>query len=525
MVLYNRYRKGRITIMLDIPDHKESGYSRRKILRGTGTLAGAGALGTLAGCSGQSNNDSGNQSNNDSGSGGDGSSDSSGGSSESLTVSFQSAFAAENQATSEIFAQSMKRFEKQQENVNVDLQKISYADVKNKLSSTVAAGNPPTLAESGSAGLTLFNQGEVPNHGPWIEETEGLPDKWLPVNKTVAQFRGDWWTSGTFGIPANSLGIRPKTFSQIGITDPFSELKTWSNVYDALTRIDEKFPDVIAWEETGSAGDLESYWGEARTAHTGGKDPWIRGDPTNPEVQIGKNPRTDGMMKNCVKLAKRFSSEKAAARTNEAIPALLLTGRVASFPQIQNSFTEWKAINEDLKFGWQDGEGDVMMIPYPKLDPEYGSKIGISELEGIEGEHGGHVWGLENAHTVFKTGDQKQMDMGWELAMFLHKNEGFMLDLVERGDPVIPSFTPLLSVVENTLDLPQPYTQMQEQIEEFGPQYNNTGSPWDVQGTDQIRWTDINETISQSIAGQVDVESLPGNVRQKVLTTLEERNS
>ena len=503
--------------------------SRRSFLR---EAVGVGALGTLAGCQSQPNTESnggdtptGNGDTNTGSTTTSTSQTTGSGGSKSITISFLSAFAAANQGTNHVFNEGMKQFEDRNRDLSVNLNKASYDDIRNKLSSTVSSGNAPTLAESGAIGLEYFLQDRVPDHGSWIESEEGLPDKWLPVNKTIANFRGNWWTSGTIGIPGNSFGIRPKLFSQVGVSDPFSELDTWSKTYDVLQRINDELSDVVPWEETGQPNDLESYWGEARTSHTGGKDPWIRGDPSNPDVQIGNNPRTDGMIKNCVKLANEFSSTDAPSRTNEEIPALLLTGRVASFPHIQNSFTEWTSVKEDVKFGWQDGQGDVMMIPFPRLDAEYGSKIGISELEGIEGEHGGHVWGLENAHTVFDVGDQQKMDAGWKLAMFLQKDEDFMLNLIQNGDPVIPTFTPLTSKVDNSLDLPQPYTQLKKQIQEFGSQYNNTGAPWDVRGTAQIRWTDINETISQSMAGQIDVESLPGEIRNRVTSTLEEQNS
>jgi hypothetical protein len=61
-------------------------------------------------------------------------------------------------------------------------------------------------------------------------------------------------------------------------------------------------------------------------------------------------------------------------------------------------------------------------------------------------------------------------------------------------------------------------------LDEYGAQYNNTGAPWNVWGTDQIRWTDVNETISQAIAGQIDGSNLVSEVTSRVQTTLEEEN-
>jgi hypothetical protein len=60
-----------------------------------------------------------------------------------------------------------------------------------------------------------------------------------------------------------------------------------------------------------------------------------------------------------------------------------------------------------------------------------------------------------------------------------------------------------------------------EAAREYGPQYSVTGAAWDLDGTNKLRWTDLNETISQAMAGQHTVEETPGLVRERMLETLE----
>ncbi|MFC6734244.1 MULTISPECIES: ABC transporter substrate-binding protein [unclassified Haladaptatus] len=495
-------------------DGSDRDSSRRDFLKVTGAAAATGALGGLAGCTGG-------------GGGGDGNGD--GGGSASLTINYLCAEAAENSLTKPLFNKSVKRFGDQND-VQVNLQAASYGDIKSKISSTVSAGNPPTLAEFGSAGLEFFLDDKVPDHGQWVDESDSYPDNWSAASKSVADFRGTYWSGGPLRHSVSNLGIRPKVFSEHGgVSDPFEDLKTWSGFYDALNQIAESDADIIPYEETGVYNDLESYWGHARTAYTGGDDPWIRGDPENPEVLIGSDgengKRTDGMIKNVVKLANEFSSEKSAQRGDEEIPSLMLTDRVASFTYMTQNFTRWRSVKEDAKIGWHDGDGDVMLLPNPKLDADYGSNVGISELEGLEGEHGGHVWALEQAHGVFDVGDQKKMDAGWDLQVFLRSDEEHVFEWLGEAYPAIPADAPMQEALLNEYtDLPQNFTQVLKNLDNYGTQYNSTGADWDVKGTDQIRWTDINKTISQSIAGQEPLDGLPDKIRSNVDTTLSERN-
>lgn len=510
--------------------------SRRDVLKITSGAAAVGALGSLAGCVGSDGGDGDGAGSGDGGSGGDDGSggDSGGGSGggdggsgdgggqEAITIKFLSAAAAENSAATDAFEQSMANYESRVENVTVNLQKASYGDIKNKISSTVSAGNAPALAEAGSAGLRFFLEGDVPDHGQFIEATEGYPDNWTGLNKQVANYRGQWWCGGGCAGSARGVAIRPKLVSQVGVSDPLEEMKTWSQMYDVITRIDDEL-DTIAWEETGAYNDLESYWGEARTAFTEGEDPWIRGDPTDPEVLMGEDPRTDGMVKNCVKLAQEFSSAESPSRTDEEMGALLMTDKVAIEPHGFQAWTPFTAAKEDATFGWQGGDGDVMLIPLPKVDPDYGSKVGISELEGVEGEHGGHVSALEASQVVFEK-EQRLMDAAWDLHVYTQTNEAHMLPLYGEADPGIPQWQPMFETFKQKLDPPQTYTQALDMLATYGSQYTATGAAWDVQGTDQIRWTDLNETISQAIAGQHEIGELPGTIRDRILKTLEEQN-
>lgn len=495
--------------------------SRRDVLELASSVAAAGALGSLAGCTGSDGDGGGDGQGG--GQGGGTASPGGGGGSETITINFLSAGAAENSNATQAFEESMKNFESQQGNVTVDLQKASYGDIKNKLSSTVSAGNAPALAEAGSAGLQFFIDGKVAEHGQWIEGTEGFPDNWTATNKQVADFRGQWWGGGAASGSARGIALRPKLVSQVGVSDPLTEMKTWSGVYDVVTRIDEQL-DTIAWEETGKYNDLESYWGEARTTYTDGDDPWIRGDPTDPEVLIGQEPKTDGMVKNTVKLAKEFSSDDSASRTDEEMGSLIMTDRVAIEPHGFQAWTPFTAVKDDATFGWNDGDGDVMWIPYPKMDPDYGSAVGISELEGVEGEHGGHVSALEASKVVFKGDDQKKMDMAWDLNVYTQTDETHTIPVYGEADPGIPQWRPMFDTFEQQLDLPQMYTQPLQALGEYGSQYTATGAGWDVKGTDKIRWTDVNKTISAAMAGQHDISELPGMIRDKVLKTLKNQN-
>jgi ABC-type glycerol-3-phosphate transport system substrate-binding protein len=526
----------------DSSDGTDTDRSRRDFVKATTAAASAGALGALAGCTGDGG-DGGNGSGgggdtetgsgggggggggNGSGGGGDtetGSGGGDGGGGESVTIQFLSANAAENSAIKKHYTESMKDFESKNENVSVKLQSSSYGDIKTKLSSTVQSGNPPALAESGSGGLEFFFNDKLIDHGKFLEGTDGLPEDWTEANKASAKYRDSYWSGGSPRHTTSNLGIRPKVFSQVGVSDPSKDLDTWSKFYDAITKIDDQMDDVIAYEETGVYNDLESYWGQARTAYTEGTDPWIRGDPENPDVVVASDmedaPKTDGMIKNTIKLASEFSSDESASRGDEEIPSLMLTGRVASFTYATPTARRWKAVKEDAKIGWHDGDGDFMLLPNPKLDPDYGKKVGINELEGLEGQHGGHVWSLEQQHTVFSGVSEAKQKAAWDLQTYLLTDPDFVLEAWGEHYQSIPGTTPMMDKLQKEYEgeLPQNFKAAIAAVEEYGPQYASTGASWDVKATDQIRWRDINETISQAIAGQHEMSETPSIIRDRI---------
>jgi ABC-type glycerol-3-phosphate transport system substrate-binding protein len=504
---------------LDTTGHDEDrSLSRRTFVKGTGATAATGALGALAGCSSGGNNDN---------NGGGGNNDGGGGSG-SNTIQFISGMAAENSDIRNHYQESMKDFQEKNGSVKVNLQAVSYGDIKTKLSSTVNAGNPPAIAEGGALGLKFFNQGKVPNHKPFYEKTKGMPDNLTAANKESAQFRGDYWSGGAQRHTNTNLGINVQAFKKAGVSNPKKDLATWSDFYGYLEKID-KNQDIIAWEETGVYNDLESYWGEARTAYTGGTDPWIRGDPKDPDIIVGSDhkdaPKTDGMVKNCINLAKKFSSKKSASRGDEEIPSLMLTDRVASFMYATPTANRWRQVKSDVKFGWQGGDGDVMLLPNPKLDSAYGSKVGISELEGVSGEHGGHMWAVEQQTSIMDTSDKKKK-AAWDLNKYLLTDEDFALPAWGEYYEAIPGYGPMSDKLTKQYGdkLASWTTTAIDNVDKYGSQYATTGAAWDVKGTSDIRWNNINKTISSAIAGQVSTDEAPKKINQKIKKTLKEQN-
>jgi len=503
---------------------EDSETTRRDFVKLTTGAASAGAMGALAGCGG--NGGGGGDDGGDGGDGGGGD----GGGSETVTVDFLSANAVENGDIQSHYQSSMEDFASKNGSYEVNLQTASYGDIQQSLSSRVQTGNPPALAESGGLGLQFFRNDQLADHASFMEGTDTLPDDLTAAGQQVAEFRGDYWAVGAMRNTNSNLGIRPKTFSQAGIENPMEDLATWSQFYEALQTIDEE-QDIIAYEETGVPGDLESYWGYARTAYTGGTDPWIRGEGSDPTVVIGNEDmeedrqKTDGMIKACVNLADEFSSAEASQRGDEDIPALMISGRVASFNYALATANRWYSVDENAQIGWNDGEGDFMLLPHPRLDEGFGDAIGIDDLSGHSGEHGSHVWALEQCHTIFDGVSDQQKEGAFALGRYLLEDSDFVLPAWGEHYEAIPGLAPKLEELQNEYDLPQNFQQSLDNQVEYGSQYSNTGGPWDVWPTDPIRWTDINETISQGIAGQHSAEETPSIVRERVLTRLEEENN
>jgi len=503
--------------------------SRRTILKGTGALASIGALGGLAGCSGDGD-DTDTSGGDDSGDGetdgGDGGTDSGdggdSGGSETITVDFWTFLAAENSATQDRYPKNMSTFESQHENVQVNLNAVNSGDLSQQLPSAVQAGNAPALAESGSEGITFWQNDAVADHNAYIEET-GIASDYTAANIASGKFRGDWWSGGGNRHLISLLSVRPEFFKDAGVESP-EDLRTWTQFRRALDTIAENNPNVWAYEETGVGGDLESYWGYARTAYTEGADPWIRGDPTDPDILIGEKDRTDGMIKNCIDLADTYSSDESASRGDEELPSLMLTDQAGSFLYGLGSPIRYRSVKDDVTFGW---DGDIWQGPHPRLDANYGDEFGIDELAGHEGEHGGHLWSLEFQLQAFDQGQSDALqDAAFDLMTFINTSEEHNIPLLVDDYPAVGAYGPVNQTIidEFADDLPQIQQNLYTLPDEFGSQYNTTGAEWDVGGTAQIRWTDINETISEAIAGQHTKDETPGLIRERVQTTLDEQN-
>jgi ABC-type glycerol-3-phosphate transport system substrate-binding protein len=488
--------------------------SRRRFLKGAGSVTAAGALGALAGCTGNGEDQGGNG--DQSGAGGDQSSGGDSGGSEGITVSFWSGDAAENSSTRSYYQQSMKNYESQHENVNVDLQPMSYGDMATKLVSAVQAGNAPDMAQGGATALQFYFNDKLVDHGKYIEQAEGLPDNWTKANLTAATYRDKFWAGGSPRHTYTMLGLVPKFFKDVGVSDP-SQISTWTGFRRALDKIKKQHPNTYAFEVTGSPGDLESYWGEARTAWTGGKDPWIEGSGENTSVKIGKNGRTDGMILNNIDLANTYSSPQASKRGDEQMPSLMLTGRIASFSYAVGNAPRYRAVKDDVTFGW---DGDIWQGPIPKLDKNYGKEFNIPELAGKEGEHGGHAWGLEQQKQVYKGSNNP--DEAWNLLYWTNTSADHLVKLYGEIYPAAAAYKPLNEKILNAYKdkTPQIFDAMLNAAQEYGTQYQPTGAAWDIKQTSQIRWTDINETLSQGIAGSIKREKVPQVMRDRVMKTL-----
>ncbi|MFB6195683.1 MAG: extracellular solute-binding protein [Haloplanus sp.] len=478
---------------------------RRQFMKTAG-VAATGALGALAGCSGGGGSG-------DSGGGGGGGSPSS----ESVTVSFWSGLAAENKALTEHFRSSMETF-KQQKNgkVSVDLTPVSYGDMKSKLSSAVNAGNAPDIASSGVAGINFWENGNAPDHGPWIKET-GISEDWMEWQKQAVKYRDQgYWAGGTVGANTTLLTVRPHFFKDAGVNDP-SEFETWTGFTRAIQSVAEANPNVYAYEESGRWNDLEPYWGQAQTAYTNGKDPWFNSPAwENPEqkLRVGQEPKTDEMMRACVDRARQYSSPSCPTRTDEQMPALLLGDRAASNTTGFGNPQRWRSQDPDVTFGW---DGDVYQAPIPKVDPNYGNEFGYEGLAGVSGQHGGSSSGLESQNQVFKSDVQEQ---AFDLQYYLMTNPDHVAPIIGELYGNVAGYIPANDIVKQRYDLVQIQQAMIDAMTNTPSQYRSTGAGWDLSNTSAVRWDAMNKTISSAIAGQVEVETLPSTVRQKIVDAL-----
>jgi|GEM_PF-2948529 len=492
--------------------------TRRSLIKTTGALAGAGAMGSLAGCSGSPDDgdgtDDGTPTDTDSGGGNDNGGNNDGGGGESVTVEFWSGTAAENTALTDHFNDSMENFESMKDgDVEVDIQPIPFSEIVSSLNSAVSNDNAPHVAQSGGAGIQFYLNDAAVDHGPYIEETDGLPENWADFSNEAAQYRGNWWAGGTEGANNTMLTIRPQIFKDAGYDDP-SELETWTDFTRALEDIQEQRPNVNPYEESGVWNDLESYWGQAQTSFTDGDDPWLRGDPDDPEVLMGQGGPTDGMIKACIDRANTFSSPNTASRTDEEMPALMLSNRVGANTTGFGNPQRWRSQDPNVEFGW---DGDVWQGPIPRVDPNYGDEFGYAELSGVEGQHGGSTSGLQSQYQVMASDME---DTAWELTNYAVNNEDHIVPIIGEYYGNVATYLPHNDVVQSQYDLVQCQTAMIDVINSYTSQCRTTGAAWDVSVTDGIRWDSLNVTISEAIAGQHSVDEAPGLARERALDAL-----
>jgi len=503
---------------------------RRDLLKTAGAVTATGTLGALAGCTGGDGGD-GNSTDTDGGSddgdggntGDNGSSD--GGDSsgqEAVTISYWSDIPTANSEARQWFPESIKNFEEKKDgNVKVELQPVTPSGLLDQIRSAVSAGNPPDLASGGSLGAQLLNDGVTIDHTPYAEESN-YPDGTVDLCNIGATYRGTWFASGVDSTAAYTMGLRPKFFKEIGIEDPKEELQTWTDVRRAYDQISEQFPDVYAHEVTGKWNDLEVYWTEAHTSYQGGEDPWLdvqdQGSYDDPYIKIGQEPRTDEMIRNNIDMAQSYSSPQSAQRTDEEIPSLMLTDQVASFHYGLGGFTRYQEADPDVTFGW---DGDVYEQMMPRLDANFGGEYGFPGIAGKEGEHGGNSSNV-GGRIVFDASENK--DMAWDLETYIKTDPDNIIPMSTKYYPRPPVWRDALSEIrENHLsDMPQVYQAGLEALDEYPKNFYGTGSKWDIEPVDEIRWRNINETISAAIAGDHNKDETPSVIREKVKKTLSE---
>lgn len=213
--------------------------------RGFVKLAGAGALGALAGCASggggdETPNPAGGEGN-AGGDGGDGGSEdqnnSDGGGQGSVTLTYWSSIGAETPNLKEYFQQGMKDFEEAKDgNISVDLQILSHSNLTSKFATTVDSGSGvPDYAMTGTFGLQQYRSGNVIDHGPYIEETDGLPDDWSAAQQESAQYRDEWWAAGAPAMGSTQFGIMVDAFNQVGIEES-GQLETWTDMRRAFDK-------------------------------------------------------------------------------------------------------------------------------------------------------------------------------------------------------------------------------------------------------------------------------------------------
>lgn len=220
------------------------------------------------------------------------------------------------------------------------------------------------------------------------------------------------------------------------------------------------------------------------------------------------------MIKNLVQNADAYSSPEAASRTDEQVPSLVLTDRVTSFTYGLGSPVRYSEVKSDVTFGW---DGDIWQGPIPKLDPNYDTEFGIDELAGKEGEHGGHLWSLQMMKQAFDQ-EHNNPEQAFELMTYVNTSKEHNLELLGQKYPSLASYKPLNDAIAEEYgdSIPQIQKAMYDLPEQYGSQYNSTGAGWDLEQTSDVRWTDIDQTSSEAIAGQHSAEETPGIIQQRI---------
>ncbi|WP_435185618.1 ABC transporter substrate-binding protein [Halobellus sp. EA9] len=448
-----------------------------------------------------------------------------------MTVSYWSGKAAENSSLQQYFKEGMQTFEDQHSNINVDLNILAWGQLTQKYITTMQSGtSPPALASAGTYGLEMFRNGAVEDLSTYMEGDPDLPEKWTPTMQESTDYRGQRWAGGIGAINTTHLGLNVSLFKEhTDVQAPEEDLNTWTQLRRALDQIQEGTGDgVYPYEVTGTQADVEAYWGAARTAYTGGTDPWIdvtdQGSPENPVVKPGQTERTDGMIKNNIDLGEQYSSGGYPSRGDEGVLPMLVNDKVAAY-NYGVSVQGIRGLTPNATFGW---DGDYMAISTPKLDPNYGEEFNLPELAGKEGQHGGHTWSLEGQLCVSKSKSSAVKEATYQLLKFRNTSPEFCLELYASPDlaQAVPAYTPLLDDIrsEEYADMrTQVHNHMIEELANYGENFRTTGAAWDTPGTNTIRWDQIGGTMAEAYAGQISRENAASTMGDRIRSTLAEQ--
>lgn len=125
----------------------------------------------------------------------------------------------------------LEKFEKEHPGVRVDMQQLTWADGRQKIIASVAAGGPPDLCELGSTWVAKFAaDGAILD---WTEDARALRDRFRMWDTAEYDSRvyGLPWVVGT-----RALFVNRDLFARAGI-DSFPE--TWCELLDASEKVDD----------------------------------------------------------------------------------------------------------------------------------------------------------------------------------------------------------------------------------------------------------------------------------------------